>query len=155
MTVFDQLSERQQVALQGAVAGVGTRKALMGLGLSERDDLSGFKRVVLTDLGRIVLFAHEQRENTTALFKQGDRVVSLDFGWPYHQLRFEGRDLVVMKVGKEKLTLQRNSYQVQRFAFNVAHYADVEAAGLLGLVRPDPLEVQSDPALRPDKGHPR
>lgn len=154
MTVFDQLSERQQVALQGAVAGVGTRKALMGLGLAERDDLSGFKRVVLTDLGRIVLFAHEQRENTTALFKQGDRVVSLDFGWPYHQLRFEGRDLVVMKVGKEKLTLQRNSYQVQRFAFNVAHYADVEAAGLLGLVRPDPLEVQSDPALRPDKGHP-
>lgn len=142
MTVFWQLSNSQQYALRGHKADTGTRKALAIQGLVEPDHLSGFQPVTLTDLGRLVMLSYEQRQNTTEKFRLGDRVISLDFTWQNNQLRFQGRDLVVTKVTDAVVTVQRNSYQVRRAPFSLAHYADVEAAGLIGLVRPDPLEVQ-------------
>lgn len=144
MNVFEQLSDAQQrvLLLQGANRGTCKSLARMGLITFTESAETASRTVELTDLGLMVLFAHSQRHNTSDLFSLGERVITLDFNWQNSALRFYGRDVIVTKLTPALVTVQMNSYQVRRHPFNVARYADVEAAGLLGLVRPDPLAVQ-------------
>lgn len=145
MTFFEQLtaSQRRVLLLQDANRGTCKSLARMGLITFSESAETATRTVELTELGQMVLFAHQQRRNTTRDFKIGDRVVAFDFTWSNGSCWFSGREYTVYSVGKRFVTLTDGIGQDRRNPWNLAHVADVEKAGLMELVSRNIPEGQS------------
>jgi hypothetical protein len=108
------------------------------MGLIQFEDLSGYKPFLLTDLGRMVILAHDQLKNTPATFPPGTEVVTLDCSWTNGGLSFHGWLGVVTRAAERPggMVFVKTPYaEVRRQPVFLARAADVEAAGLMGLVQ--------------------
>lgn len=158
MTILEQLSEPQQYAVLRTRAGwfpkgdqyyldidgwkptpsTETLATLQRMGLICMSEWYGYS---VTQTGLMVLFAHQQRQNTTQLFRKGDRVLTMDFTWRSGELCFQGRDVVVTKVSDHDVAVQRNDFRAVRLPESLAHYEHVQSARLLDFALADQLEA--------------